>query len=64
MDNKQYRRMKMHSHTEGQIIQYITDKMSDRPKIIQMFKSCYQNTLETTIHRHEEDGTVFMLTGD
>jgi meiotically up-regulated gene 157 (Mug157) protein len=53
----------MHN-TEEQIIQYVSERMSDRPKIIQMFKSCYQNTLETTIHRHEEDGTVFMLTGD
>jgi meiotically up-regulated gene 157 (Mug157) protein len=54
----------MHNHTEEQVIKYVTEKMSDRPKIIEMFKSCYQNTLETTIHRHEEDDTVFMLTGD
>lgn len=54
----------MHNNTEEKIIQYVSEKMSNRPKIIQMFKSCYQNTLETTIRRHEEDGTVFMLTGD
>lgn len=54
----------MHNNTEEKIIQYVSERMSDRPKIIQMFKSCYQNTLETTIRRHEEDGTVFMLTGD
>lgn len=54
----------MQNNTEEKIIQYVSERMSDRPKIIQMFKSCYQNTLETTIHRHDEDGTVFMLTGD
>lgn len=50
--------------TEEKVIQLVSEKMADRPKIIEMFKNCYQNTLETTIHRHEEDDTVFMLTGD
>jgi uncharacterized protein len=49
--------------TEDEIIQLMNERMKDRPKIIQMFKNCYQNTLETTINRHK-DGTVFMLTGD
>lgn len=49
--------------SQRDIIQLVEQKMSHRPKIITMFKNCYENTLETTIHRHE-DGTVFMLTGD
>lgn len=49
--------------TENEIVQMVQERMKDRPKIIEMFKNCYQNTLETTIHRHD-DGTVFMLTGD
>lgn len=56
--------MMMLKLTEEKVIQLVTEKMESRPKIIEMFKKCYQNTLETTIHRHEEDGTVFMLTGD
>lgn len=49
--------------TQADIIAFVEEKMQHRPKIVDMFKKCYENTLETTIHRHE-DGTVFMLTGD
>ncbi|WP_339299793.1 glycoside hydrolase family 125 protein [Paenibacillus sp. FSL K6-2441] len=49
--------------TQSDIIVLVETKMKHRPKIVEMFKRCYENTLETTIHRHD-DGTVFMLTGD
>lgn len=49
--------------TQADIIALVEQKLQDRPKIVDMFKRCYQNTLETTIRR-QEDGTVFMLTGD
>ena len=37
--------------------------MKFRPKILRMFENCYQDTLERTV-RFQEDGQVFMLTGD
>lgn len=49
--------------TEQQIQKIVTEKMAHRPKIIEMFKNCYSDTLENTI-RFGEDDTVFMLTGD
>lgn len=45
------------------IIQIVREKMAKRPEIIKMFCNCYQNTLDTTV-RKQQDGTVFMLTGD
>ena len=49
--------------TEQQIMVLVKEKMKSRPKIFQLFENCYQDTLEKTI-RFEEDGQVFMLTGD
>ena len=49
--------------TEKQILELVEQKMANRPKIIQMFKNCYSDTLDKTI-RFGEEGTVFMLTGD
>lgn len=49
--------------TQADLIALVEQTMGHRPKIVDMFKRCYDNTLETTIRRHE-DGTVFMLTGD
>ncbi len=49
--------------TEQKVIEIVTKKMSHRPKIIEMFKNCYADTLENTV-RFGDDGTVFMLTGD
>lgn len=49
--------------TENQILEIVKSRMSNRPKIIEMFKNCYSDTLENTI-RFGDDGTVFMLTGD
>ena len=49
--------------TEKQILQTVCKKMAHRPKIIEMFKACYSDTLENTVRIHD-DGTVFMLTGD
>lgn len=49
--------------TEQQILEIVKTKMVNRPKIIEMFKNCYSDTLENTI-KYGEDGTVFMLTGD
>lgn len=49
--------------TEQQIMVLVKEKMKSRPKIFQLFENCYQDTLEKTI-RFQEDGQVFMLTGD
>ena len=48
---------------EEEILQLVRERMKDRPKIVSMFENCYQDTLEKTIIR-QEDGQVFMLTGD
>lgn len=50
--------------TESAILQLVREKMEHRPKIVSMFENCYQDTLEKTVHVHQEDGTAFMLTGD
>ncbi len=38
-------------------------KLADRPKLLEMFKACFVNTLETTT-KVLEDGTTFVFTGD
>lgn len=49
--------------TEQQILKLVEEKMAHRPKIVEMFKNCYADTLDNTIKFGEND-TVFMLTGD
>ncbi|MFC5529934.1 glycoside hydrolase family 125 protein [Cohnella yongneupensis] len=38
-------------------------KLKDQPKLLELFKNCYVNTLQTTV-RMSEDGTAFVITGD
>ncbi|PUA37543.1 metal-independent alpha-mannosidase [Paenibacillus elgii] len=38
-------------------------KLAHRPKLLQLFKNCFPNTLATTTKRLE-DGTTFIITGD
>lgn len=38
-------------------------KLQHRPKLLQLFKNCFPNTLETTT-KLMEDGTTFIITGD
>lgn len=38
-------------------------KLADRPKLLQQFRNCFPNTLETTT-KLMEDGTTFVITGD
>ena len=44
-------------------IDRICEKLADRPKLAQLFRNCYPNTMDTTV-RQMEDGTTFVLTGD
>ena len=44
-------------------IDRICEKLADRPKLAQLFRNCYPNTMDTTV-REMEDGTTFVLTGD
>jgi len=39
------------------------DKLAHRPKLLQLFKNCFPNTLETTT-KLMDDGTTFVITGD
>jgi meiotically up-regulated gene 157 (Mug157) protein len=39
------------------------EKLAHRPKLLQLFKNCFPNTLETTT-KLMEDGTTFVITGD
>ncbi|MFD2615662.1 glycoside hydrolase family 125 protein [Paenibacillus gansuensis] len=39
------------------------EKLSDRPKLLQLFRNCFPNTLETTT-KLMDDGTTFIITGD
>jgi meiotically up-regulated gene 157 (Mug157) protein len=38
-------------------------KLAHRPKLLQLFKNCFPNTLETTT-KLLDDGTTFVITGD
>ncbi|MGG4146698.1 glycoside hydrolase family 125 protein [Paenibacillus algorifonticola] len=38
-------------------------KLAHRPKLLQLFKNCFPNTLETTTKKMD-DGTTFIITGD
>lgn len=38
-------------------------KLSSYPKIAELYKKCYPNTLETTV-KEKADGSLFVLTGD
>lgn len=38
-------------------------KLEKYPKLAELYKNCYPNTLETTI-KEKEDGGIFVLTGD
>lgn len=54
--------MKVPSAVYDRINSYC-EKLSNYPKLAQLYKNCYPNTLETTI-KEKEDGSVFVLTGD
>ena len=38
-------------------IDRICEKLADRPKLAQLFRNCYPNTMDTTV-RQMEDGTL------
>lgn len=44
-------------------IEKYTQKLADYPKLAELYKNCYPNTLETTVE-FKDDGSVFVLTGD
>ncbi|WP_339260962.1 glycoside hydrolase family 125 protein [Paenibacillus sp. FSL R5-0713] len=45
------------------MIDRVNKRMPDYPELNQMFKTCFTNTMATTIQR-KEDGTTFVITGD
>lgn len=45
------------------LIQDIENKLKDDPKLVEMFKNCYTNTLDTTVKKLE-DGSTYVITGD
>ena len=58
--------MKTTSQIPGAVkahMEEICGRLNARPRLRQLFRSCYPNTLETTLEILE-DGTVFLLTGD
>ncbi|SFF44727.1 hypothetical protein SAMN04487969_14032 [Paenibacillus algorifonticola] len=46
-----------------QVLQEAEQKLAHRPKLLQLFKNCFPNTLETTTKKMD-DGTTFIITGD
>lgn len=44
-------------------IEKYTQKLADYPKLAELYRNCYPNTLETTVE-FKDDGSVFVLTGD
>lgn len=46
-----------------QLIAKVKEKLSDSPKIAEMFENCFTNTLDTTVKKME-DGTTYVITGD
>lgn len=45
------------------VLQEAEQKLAYRPKLLELFKNCFPNTLETTT-KLLEDGTTFIITGD
>ena len=45
------------------VINQVSEKLQGEDKLIEMFRKCYANTLNTTIRRHD-DGTTYVITGD
>ncbi|MCM3439393.1 glycoside hydrolase family 125 protein [Metabacillus halosaccharovorans] len=41
----------------------ITCRLADRPKLAKMFQNCFKNTIQTTVKRLEDQST-FIITGD
>ena len=41
----------------------ITCRLADRPKLAKMFQNCFKNTIQTTVKRLE-DQSIFIITGD
>lgn len=54
--------MKVPSAVYDRINEYC-EKLKDYPKLAQLYKNCYPNTLETTV-KEKENGEIFVLTGD
>ncbi|ANY70001.1 metal-independent alpha-mannosidase [Paenibacillus sp. BIHB 4019] len=46
-----------------EVLQEAEQKLAHRPKLLQLFKNCFPNTLETTTKKMD-DGTTFIITGD
>lgn len=45
------------------LLDKVGEVFQDEPKIVDMFKRCYTNTLDTTVKRME-DGSTYVITGD
>ncbi|SDM01040.1 hypothetical protein SAMN05428961_108173 [Paenibacillus sp. OK060] len=45
------------------VMEEAEQKLSHRPKLLQLFKNCFPNTIETTT-KLMDDGTTFVITGD
>lgn len=45
------------------LIEEVTAKLADRPKLATLFRNCFPNTLTTTM-QPQADGTTFVITGD
>ncbi|OBR68394.1 metal-independent alpha-mannosidase [Paenibacillus oryzae] len=46
-----------------EVLREAEQKLAHRPKLLQLFKNCFPNTLETTT-KLMPDGTTFVITGD
>lgn len=49
--------------TIQEVLAEAEEKLAHRPKLLQLFKNCFPNTLETTT-KLLDDGTTFVITGD
>ncbi|MRN54667.1 glycoside hydrolase family 125 protein [Paenibacillus monticola] len=47
----------------NELVARVRDKLTERPKLSEMFEKCLANTWNTTIKR-KPDGTTFVITGD
>lgn len=51
------------SRSIEQILSKVKEVFAEEPRIYELFKNCYSNTLDTTV-KQLEDGTVYIVTGD
>ena len=61
--NRRYSYGEKNTEVMADLFESLKDQWKDEPELLELFKTCYTNTLDTTVKRME-DGTTHVITGD